>query len=383
MAHEAADPIQSFRDVTMATIETLEISGSWLKLFWSDGHEQNLFATWLRDNAQTPDARNPANGQRLVDVSDVPEKTAFQDAVVSGSGALEVTFAPDGYRSVYTPDWLRSFLEDRRHAPSKTLWDASHAILDRSFEDVTEQPRALADWLGAVAKDGIALLRGVPAESEAVFRVADLFGYVRETNYGKLFDVRSVADPTNLAFTSQGLMVHTDNPYRNPVPGLQLLHCLQSDAEGGMSVFVDGFKAADRLRQEHAGAFEILSSVWVPFRFYDGEADLQSRTPIICVDDGGTPTAIRYNNRSVAPIDPGPDVEAFYDAYRKFSALLQDPAGEVTVQLGPGDCIVFDNERVLHGRKAFKQASRWLQGCYADKDSLLSKLRILNVETDP
>jgi len=367
----------------MATIETLEISGPWLKLFWSDGGQQRFFATWLRDNAQTPEARNPTNGQRLMDVSDVPADTAFEAAALSGGGALEVTFAPDGYKSVYAPDWLRDFLQKDSNGPERHLWDAAHTILHRTFEDVTAQPDALADWLRAVARDGIALLRGVPTESEAVFRVADLFGYVRETNYGKLFDVRSVADPTNLAFTSQGLMVHTDNPYRNPVPGLQLLHCLQSDAEGGTSVFVDGFSTAEKLRRQHPKAFETLSTVWVPFRFRDGEADLQSRTPIICVDDNGAPTAVRYNNRSVAPVDPETDVETFYDAYRTFSALLQDPAGEATIQLEPGDCIVFDNERVLHGRKAFKQASRWLQGCYADKDSLLSKLRILSAQNTP
>ncbi len=366
----------------MSRIEHTQCDGSWLNLRWSDGAEQTLFATWLRDNAQTPDARNPANGQRLIDVSDVPEATAFQAASVAADGALDVTFAPDGYRSAYPAEWLRAFLGDAAQTPARTLWAASHTIVARTYDEATADPAALADWLRAVARDGIALLRGVPTESEAVFRVAGLFGYVRETNYGKLFDVRSVADPTNLAFTSQGLMVHTDNPYRNPVPGLQLLHCLQSDAEGGTSVFVDGFQAAARLKREAPDAFETLSSVWVPFRFRDGEADLQSRSPIICVDDGGAPTAIRYNNRSVAPLDPGEDVEAFYTAYRKFSDLLRDPAGEATIRLGPGDCIVFDNERVLHGRKAFKQASRWLQGCYADKDSLLSKLRILDAETN-
>ena len=38
----------------------------------------------------------------------------------------------------------------------------------------------------------------------------------------------------NLAYTSLALPVHTDNPYRNPVPTLQLLHCIASDATGAL-----------------------------------------------------------------------------------------------------------------------------------------------------
>jgi len=37
---------------------------------------------------------------------------------------------------------------------------------------------------------------------------------------------------------------------------------------------------------------------------------------------------------------------------------------------------------VLHARKAFSGiGSRWLQGCYADKDGLLSTLRVLEERT--
>ena len=69
------------------------------------------------------------------------------------------------------------------------------------------------------------------------------FGFVRETNYGPLFEVRTEVHPTNLAFTNLGLGCHLDNPYRDPVPGLQLLHCLESSTEGGESILQDGFQA--------------------------------------------------------------------------------------------------------------------------------------------
>ena len=50
---------------------------------------------------------------------------------------------------------------------------------------------------------------------------------------------------------------HTDNPYRDPVPTVQLLHCLAA-ADGGDSGLVDGFAAAGLLRGEDPAAFGVL-----------------------------------------------------------------------------------------------------------------------------
>jgi|TARA_B110001454_G_scaffold91195_2_gene86971 gamma-butyrobetaine dioxygenase len=39
--------------------------------------------------------------------------------------------------------------------------------------------------------------------------------------------------------------------------------------------------------------------------------------------------------------------------------------------------MAFDNQRVLHGRTAYTTGARHLQGCYVDKDSLHSRIRVL------
>jgi gamma-butyrobetaine dioxygenase len=48
-------------------------------------------------------------------------------------------------------------------------------------------------------------------------------------------------------------------------------------------------------------------------------------------------------------------------------------------KLAPGEMVIFDNRRVLHGRSAYGGGGRrWLQGCYAERDGLhatLSRLR--------
>ncbi len=51
-----------------------------------------------------------------------------------------------------------------------------------------------------------------------VLTVAETFGYVRETNYGELFDVRVVPDPDNLAFTSRAILPQTGNPWSTASP---------------------------------------------------------------------------------------------------------------------------------------------------------------------
>jgi gamma-butyrobetaine dioxygenase len=203
-------------------------------------------------------------------------------------------------------------------------------------------------------------------------------GFVRETNYGRLFDVRVVADPANLAYTARAIGPHTDNPYRDPVPTVQLLHCLASAARGGDSALVDGFKAAGLLRARDPAAFGVLTSTPVTFRYADETADLRATLPMIGLSARGRIRQVRYNNRSLTPVAPE-RAEAFYPAYRAFAEILAAPELALAFRLRPGECVAFDNTRVLHARTAFTGAgTRHLQGCYADLDGVSSTLAVLN-----
>ena len=58
--------------------------------------------------------------------------------------------------------------------------------------------------------------------------------------------------------------------------------------------------------------------------------------------------------------------------------IVEDESMQVNFKLSPGELFIVDNTRVLHARKAFSgTGERWLQGCYADKDALLSTLSII------
>jgi gamma-butyrobetaine hydroxylase len=350
-----------------------------LTLHRPDGRATRFHAIWLRDNARGPAHRHPGNDQRLFDLTDLPETIAITGASIIGD-AVRVRFSPEEIAVDFEFAFLAEHAYDGRASDASTVWGAEKAAAPTRHVHaaVVADPAARKAWIDDVIRDGLALLTGVPTVDGEVQRVAELFGFVRETNYGRQFEVRSEANPTNMAFTPVGLNVHADNPYRDPVPGLQLLHCLVNEAEGGASVFVDGFRAAALLRAEDPAGFDLLTRHWAPFRFADATADLRSRTPYIRLDDRGHVVAVRYNNRSAAPLDLPFEVMAdYYAALRRFAALLHRPDGEARLRLEPGDLVLFDNERVFHGRAGFSGGARHLQGCYADKDALRSASLVL------
>ncbi len=376
----------------MARIESVERleDGAAVAVSWDDGRASRFHAIWLRDNALDADTRSPENGQRLITLLDVAPETRVEAAHLVGDGTLALRFSPDGKETRFPGAWLRAHGYDapRPREPGWTpahieRWDGatSGALPSASFAGIATDRDALARWLGAVRRLGFALLTDLPRESGALCSVVDLFGFVRETNYGRFFEVRSEVSPTNLAYTNLGLQAHTDNPYRDPAPTLQLLACLESTAEGGDSFVVDGFRAAEVLKSESPEGFALLAGHCARFEYAGASGvRLRARRPVIELAPDGELLAVRFNNRSAAPLVDVPyeAVPAYYAAARRLAEIVERPAMQVSFRLGPGDAFIVDNTRVLHGRGAFASSgTRWLQGCYADRDGLLSTLASL------
>jgi gamma-butyrobetaine dioxygenase len=326
-------------------------------------------AVWLRDNCPCGECRHES-GQRLLDTVSLPDDLALT-SVQTDDGTIVAIFT-DGHESRFDLSWLRAQVEG---TPSRrTLWGADVELPIERFDDVAAGGEALRRWLAAVDALGFAILTGGPMEPGTVTRVAELFGYVRETNYGRLFDVRSVVDPSNLAYTGLALGAHSDNPYRDPTPTLQLLHCLASSAGGGENTLVDAFRVAEDL---DARAFELLASHPLRFRYRDGDTELEAEHPVLSIDARGELQAVHFNTRSAAP-SPALSRE-WYDAYRTFGRLLGEPQYQIRFKLDPGDLFIVDNLRVLHGRTGYTESGdRHLQGCYADRDGLRSRLAVLS-----
>lgn len=374
------------------TAEILD-GGTAIALHLADG-PLRFHAVWLRDNAWDDKTRAPGNGQRLITLGDIPADCRIVSATPEGR-KLMLRFAHEDHAIPYDIGWLRANAYDRSAtrrpgwtAPGIETWDAglNSAVPTGDFTALKTGGRALRGWLESMRRYGFAKITGGPVRDGALFEVADLFGYVRETNYGRHFEVRTEVNPTNLAYTGLGLQAHTDNPYRDPVPTVQILYCLESSAAGGENMVVDGFRAAERLRDESPRSFDLLSRYCARFEYAgSGGVCLRSRRPMIELAPDGELVAIRFNNRSAAAITDVPydDMADYYAACRRFGELIDDTAMEVTFRLNPGESFVVDNTRVLHARKGYSgSGTRWLQGCYADKDGLLSTLAAMEREEE-
>ena len=357
-----------------------------LTVEWAAGGSSEFASLWLRDNLA--EDRDPHSGQRLVDVADLPAAPRLRAAHID-DGRVRIEWEGESRAASLSLEWLAAQAAGgaaRRPERQVRRWlEGARLDAHRDFAWIglaTARAAAAArlDWLTRLAQDGLAFLTGVPCEHHAILAAAALIGRVAETNYGQVFDVRSVPQPENLAYSDLGLGLHTDNPYREPVPGFQALHALVTSPEGGDSLFADGFALAAHLRETDPEAFRLLSTTAVPFHYRSGDAELYAERPLIQLACDGEVTAVHYNNRSIAPLAlAAREVPAFYAAYRRFATLLREPRFQLRLRLADGELVVFDNQRVLHGRTAFTSARhpRHLQGCYLTRDSVLSEVGVL------
>jgi gamma-butyrobetaine dioxygenase len=352
-------PLDHYREALMAAIR---------EQLGNEAGDAPISASWARDACRCDQCRHPGNGQHLIDVTDLagwrvesidrqPELLAV-GLVRDGDGARHRCLIPVGATTPTVPT---------------TRWQCSHLAYVTARTADARSDASVADFARDLAEYGIAIIGGLATEPGTVLDFVARVGFVRATNYGELFDVRPDPNPTNLAFTAVGLPLHTDNPYRDPVPTVQFLHCLRASEGGGASLFSDGFNAAEILRAEHPDEFAVLTSTPVDFRFEDASVDLRATTPLIQLDSEGRVVRVTVNHRSMEPVDVARDPDRFYAAYARLAAILADPANTIELTLRPGELVGFDNRRVLHGRHGYdSDPDRHLQGCYLDIDAIRS-----------
>jgi alpha-ketoglutarate-dependent taurine dioxygenase len=365
------------------TVESVRADSDSLTLQWTDGQTSRFASMWLRDNVA--EQRDLHSGQRLIDIADLPAAPKIR-SVSMLAGAVQIQWENEARSASFDVAWLAAH-EDVLHSSRSPMkaWvggslNASSDFDWLHFAQARDHAADRLQWLNHLLTDGIAFLSGVPVSEDAIFAAMALVGRVAETNYGRVFDVRSVAQPDNLAYSDLGLGLHTDNPYREPVPGFQALHVLIAAPDGGESLFADGLALAEHLRQDDPESFAQLTRTLVPFRYRSKDADLYAERPLIQLSCEGTVTGVHYNNRSVAPLRLALDrTQAFYAAYRKFALLLRDPRFQLRIRMSAGDLVVFDNQRILHGRTPFSSARypRHLRGCYLTRDSVYSNAALL------
>ncbi|EEP82464.1 predicted protein [Uncinocarpus reesii 1704] len=204
------------------------------------------------------------------------------------------------------------------------------------------------------------------------------------SNDGGFWDFTSDLAMKDMAYTKEGLGVHTDNAYFTDPAGLQMFHLLShTNGEGGESVLVDGFEAARTLYRENRNAYSTLRRS-VFSHHASGNQD-------VCIKPARSfPTflhsprtqelyQVRWNNE-----DRGAQFSAsleklrhWYSAARAWSEILSRPGLVRQFKLEPGTPLIFDNWRMLHGRTAFTGARRMCGG-YINHDDFVSRYELLN-----
>ncbi|KAA0016430.1 DUF971 domain-containing protein [Salinicola corii] len=334
--------------------------------------ETRFHALWLRERAPDAETLDPRTGQRLIEAAALPLDLALVEAGCDGE-KIELTFS-DGHQARFAlHDLDREWPADAVHE----RWDASLTRMPSAdFTHALKSDDALAEMLESLERYGFVKVSSVPLTLDGMMPLVERLGPLRRTNWGGIADVKSIAEAFDLTMTQRGLEPHTDNPYRDPIPGYIWLHCLSNADSGGDSTLADGFMAAERLRRDDPDAFECLTRTSTRFRYVDDEAHLESEGPLIELDARGEVNRVRYNNRTerVPPLPPE-QLDRYYAARRAFFALITAPELTLTPKLAPGEMLIMDNYRLLHGRTAFRlsQGIRHLRQGYVDRDTTASR----------
>jgi gamma-butyrobetaine dioxygenase len=343
-----------------------------------------LPALWLRARSADPTQRDRVTGQRLMNPHLLPDDLALTDARLEGA-SLYLAFS-DGFSGHFDPQELLDGAVLDEACPAPLPWQADLSPQPVYRWDALQDDAVLVRALKEYVERGFLLIHDTPTQPDSILSIARRFGFVRETNFGRYFEVYSRPDSTDLAYRPVALGPHTDNPYRNPVPGIQLLHCLQNETSGGLSTLVDSLAVAQQLQLEDPEGFRLLASVPVRFEYRDADTCLVSVQPMIELDGMGTMVGVFYSPRlDDIPLMSEADTRAYHRARKRFGTLLEDPRFELRFRLEPGQLMMFDNNRVLHGRTSFdpSEGHRQLQGCYIDRDSPRSLYRVLSRRLGP
>ena len=363
---------------------TVEVTDDGITLRWSDGARNRFHALWLRDNC--PSGGDKRTALRTFSVVDLDPDLVVVEAYRNNDGDLAVEFS-DGHQSTFDFDWLRehsyeSF--DRARLQQRETFRAGDALASVSLPSWGSAEHL--EMLEAVDSRGVVLVEEVPTDELGTETLAGLIGRVRETDFGRLFDV--VVEPEVWELSQSGLALdpHTDDPYRYTPSGCSFLHCIQAGA-GGDSLLVDGFAIAEELRDDDPDAFDLLSEVAVPFVRHRSElvdqgedVHLLAHAPIISLDRDHEICGIRFHERSMTPLDVDPIMMGrYYRAFITFTKMVNDPSRAIQFRMQPEQAIVYDNQRVLHGRGAISPdgGRRHLRLGTIDRDQFHSRLRRL------
>ena len=353
------------------------------KVFFNTGSiKKEIHPFWLRERINGDEYLDKKTQQRLFDPTTLNNNISIKKANISNN-LLEIDFNDGVNSKLDIEKLLQDFSSEDVviNSIEKVKWNSTlKSIKKFEYKETLFESKEMYDLLVTFYNYGFVIIKNVPTEDNFIVKFANSVGSVRRTNFGEYFDVKSKPDPNDLAYTSLALAPHTDNPYRNPVPCIQLLHCIENEVKGGLSTLVDGFTVTEDLKKENPDFYKILTEVKVKFKFIDNEVILESWSSLIELDHDKNFKQVRFSPRlDFVPILDKKNLDLYYKARKRISEMYNSEKYRIEFKLSPKDLLMMDNYRLLHGRTSYetKDGKRFLKGCYIDYDSTEGKIRHL------
>ncbi|MCC6000426.1 MAG: TauD/TfdA family dioxygenase [Pararhodobacter sp.] len=366
-----------------AAVDSVVAEENGLTVPMPDGSMDYFNFWWLRDNC--PSSFDSETRERTFDIFHHAMMPRPERARIEGD-SLVIDWANEAHVSHYPMTMLAQYSRgnprpDPADLPRRPWFADHHATLTRVshpalFDSAAERQR----WMEALLVEGIAIVTDMPDSDAALTGTAELIGTIRPSFFGAYFDVRTHVKPTNLAYTSKALELHTDVPAEELAPGIQFLHCRANSVQGGLNLFLDGTAVANDLRAADPEAFRLLAETEIPFYKEHDDIDMRARQRVIELDRHGDVSGVTISQHMADVFDlPQRVLDSYYPAFVRFGRMLQDPKYVMRFTLRAGECITFDNHRIVHGREAYSATSgeRYLRGTYTDRGELRGKYRAL------
>jgi len=295
------------------------------KVLFNNGSSiQEIHPFWLRERVDGEEYLDKGTQQRLFDPSSMSSEVSIEKAIIN-EGFLKINFN-DGVNLKLSLDKITSEFSKKDtviKSINKIKWDSSlENIKNFNFNENFYESKEMHEMLVSFYEYGFVIIKNVPTENNYIVNFANSIGSVRRTNFGEHFNVRSKSNPNDLAYTTLHLSPHTDNPYRNPVPCIQLLHCIENEVKGGFSTLVDGYTVTENLKKSDPEFYKILSEVKVRFKFTDKSVMLEDWSELIHLDDNKEFKQVRVRPRlDYVPMLEKSKLDLYYKARKKLSVL--------------------------------------------------------------
>ena len=360
-------------------IKNIKILPGKLNILFSNNKEDNFLNIWIRDHTKDKDSWDFRSNQRKIFTAKLDPELSIKEAHLKDNGkSVEILWSdlkkPINYPSSF---FLKNFETSNGNRPNIKVWDKKDIDNDiyYDFKD-TISDDGFKVFLNKLYKFGFVVVKNCETKMSSVEKIANKIGYVRKTIFGGLWSFESNQDMADSAYTQDELRPHTDSTYSHDAPGLQLLLCCQYNASGGESIMVDGFKIAEKIKNERNDLFNLLCEIEVKGQYIGDGVFLEAKRPIFRLNSDRKLIQVSFNNYDRAEFRMGEKKTLnFYEAIREFDLIANNENFQWRHILKPGELLIFNNWRILHGRGAFK-GERKISGCYINKEDFDSSCRL-------